>query len=166
MSVKQMATDEVCVFSGGKKADNGNVSAQRSTWPGVKHLKIERGVSFFWSLKTFFLEIYIKFACWWWFCCRSAKNFHIVLCIWICNSELHHACENFCNAMFILCSIAVWWKSALFFWHKAAGWVAKLYRKRELSRLRWLVQGAMHWAMQPFRLLLDRSSRPYLWDRI
>ena len=36
------------------------------------------------------LEIYIKFACWWWFCCRSAKHFHIVLCVWICNSELRH----------------------------------------------------------------------------
>ena len=35
-------------------------------------------------------EIYIKFACWWWFCCRSAKHFHIVLCVWICNSELRH----------------------------------------------------------------------------
>ena len=29
-------------------------------------------------------EIYIKFACWWCFFCRSAKHFHIVLCVWIC----------------------------------------------------------------------------------
>ena len=39
--------------------------------------------------KTFY-EIYIKFACWWWFCCASAKHFHIVLCVWICSSELRH----------------------------------------------------------------------------
>ena len=32
MSVKKkMATDEVCVFSRGKTAENGSVSAQRST---------------------------------------------------------------------------------------------------------------------------------------
>ena len=51
-------------------------------------------------------------------------------------------CE-FCKAMFMLCSITVWWKTTLFFWHKDAGWVTKLCRKPELSRLRWLVQGAM-----------------------
>ena len=78
------------VFSGGKTAENGSVSAQRSTWEGAKHLKIERCVSSFWPLKKVFFEIYIKFACWWWFCCRSAKHFHIVLCVWICNSELHY----------------------------------------------------------------------------
>ena len=38
--LKKMATGEVCVFSGGKTAENG-----------------------------------------WWFCCRSAKHFHIVLCV-------------------------------------------------------------------------------------
>ena len=26
-------------------------------------------------------EIYIKCACWWWFFCRGAKHFHIVLCV-------------------------------------------------------------------------------------
>ena len=31
MRVKKMATDEVCVFSRGKTAENGSVSAQRST---------------------------------------------------------------------------------------------------------------------------------------
>ena len=31
MSVKKMATDEVCVFSRGKTGENGSVSAQRST---------------------------------------------------------------------------------------------------------------------------------------
>ena len=31
MSVKKMAIDEVFVFSGGKTAENGSVSAQRST---------------------------------------------------------------------------------------------------------------------------------------
>ena len=29
-------------------------------------------------------------ACWWWFCCRSAKHFHKVLCVWICNGEFRH----------------------------------------------------------------------------
>ena len=91
MSVKKkMATNEVCVFSRGKTAENESVSAQRCTWQGAKHLKIERCVSIFWSLKKIFFEIYIKFACWWWFCCRSAKHFYIVLCVWICNSELRH----------------------------------------------------------------------------
>ena len=31
MSVKKMANDKVCVFSRGKTAENGSVSAQRST---------------------------------------------------------------------------------------------------------------------------------------
>ena len=31
MSVKKMAADEVCVFPRGKTAENGSVSAQRST---------------------------------------------------------------------------------------------------------------------------------------
>ena len=61
MSVKKMASDEVCVFSRGKAAENG-VSAQRSTSQGAKHLKTERCVSIFASLKKFY-EIYIKFAC-------------------------------------------------------------------------------------------------------
>ena len=77
-----------CQFSRGKTTENGSVSAQRSTWRGEKHLKIE-GVNFLIFEKTFF-EIYIKFACWWWFCYRSAKHLHIVLCVWICNSELRH----------------------------------------------------------------------------
>ena len=38
-----------------------------------------------------------------------------------------------------LFSVGVRWS----FWHKDAGWVTKLYRKPELSRLRQLVQGAM-----------------------
>ena len=62
MSVKKMASDEVCVFSRGKAAENGSVSAQRSTSQGAKHLKTERCVSIFASLKKFY-EIYIKFAC-------------------------------------------------------------------------------------------------------
>ena len=53
---EKMATDEVCVFSRGKTAENGSVSAQRSTWQGAKHLKIERCVSIFWSLKKKFLK--------------------------------------------------------------------------------------------------------------
>ena len=48
---KKMASDEVCVFSRGKTAEKGSVSAQRSTWQRAKHLKIERCVSIFWSLK-------------------------------------------------------------------------------------------------------------------
>ena len=48
---KKMASDEVCVFSRGKTAEKGSVSAQRSTWQSAKYLKIERCVSIFWSLK-------------------------------------------------------------------------------------------------------------------
>ena len=44
---EKMATDEVCVFSRGKTAENGSVSAQRSTWQGAKHLTIEGVFQFF-----------------------------------------------------------------------------------------------------------------------
>ena len=96
MSVKKIATDEVCVFSGGTTAENGSLSTQRSTWQGAKHLKIERCVSFFWCLKKINFEIFIKFACWWWFCCRSAKHFHIVLCVCItpCSFYLLLQCDG------------------------------------------------------------------------
>ena len=123
-------------------AENGSVSAQRSICQGAKHLKIERCVLFFWSLKNFFFEMYIKFACWWWFCCRSAKHFHIVLCVWICNSELRHV-RIFVTPCSFYVLLQCDGKARCFFWHKDAGWVTKLYRKPELSRLRWLVQGAM-----------------------
>ena len=53
---KKMASDEVCVFSRGKTAENGSVSAQRSTSQGAKHLKIERRVSIFASLKKHFMK--------------------------------------------------------------------------------------------------------------
>ena len=56
LECEKMATDEVCVFCRGKTAENGSVSAQRSTWQGAKHLKIERCVSIFWTLKKFFLK--------------------------------------------------------------------------------------------------------------
>ena len=56
LECEKNATDEVCVFSRGKTAENGSVSAQRSTWQGAKHLKIERCASFFWSLKKRFLK--------------------------------------------------------------------------------------------------------------
>ena len=81
------------VFSRRKTTENGSVSAQRSTWQGTKHLKVE-GVFQFFNLWKNYFEIYIKFACWWWFCCCSAKHFHIVLCVWSCNSELRHV-RNF-----------------------------------------------------------------------
>ena len=58
MSEKKKATGEVCVFSGGKTAENGNASAQRSTLQGAKHLKIERCVTFFGSLKKLFLNLH------------------------------------------------------------------------------------------------------------
>ena len=73
-----------------KTAKNGSVSAQRSTWQGAKHLKIAKVCFNPLIFEKSFLEIYIKFTCWWLFCCRSAKHFHIVLCVWICNSELRH----------------------------------------------------------------------------
>ena len=69
-----------CVFSRGKTAINGSVSAQRSTRQGAKHRKIE-GVFQFLIFEKIIFEIYIKFACWWWFFCRGAKHFHIVLCV-------------------------------------------------------------------------------------
>ena len=129
-----------CVFSRGKTTENGSVSARRSTWQGAKHLKI-KGVCQFFDLGKKCFEIYIKFACWRWFCLRSAKHLHIVLCVWIYNSELRHVRIFVTPCSF--CFVAVWWKSTLFFWHKDAVWVTKLYRKSELSGLCWLVQGAM-----------------------
>ena len=60
---KKMASDEVCVFSRGKTAEKGSVSAQRSTWQRAKHLKIERCVSIFWSLKKIFFDIYRDKIC-------------------------------------------------------------------------------------------------------
>ena len=78
-----------CVFSRGKTTENGSVSAQRATWQDANTSEDRRCVSIF-DLWIFFFEIYIKFACWWWFSCRSAKHFHIVLCVWSCYSELRH----------------------------------------------------------------------------
>ena len=159
MSVKKkMATDEVCVFSRGKTAENESVSAQRCTWQGAKHLKIERCVSIFWSLKKFVFEIYIKFACWWWFCCGSAKHFHMVLCVWICNSELRHV------RIFVTpCSFHVLLqcdgKAHCFFGIKMPVGLQK-NRKPELCRLRWrtwLVQGAMWFATRDC-CLTDRAD--------
>ena len=90
MSGKKMATDEVWVFSRVKTAENGSVSAQRSTWLGAKTFEDRRVCFNFFMFEKNCFEIYIKFACWWWFCCRSAKHFHIVLCVWIRNSESGH----------------------------------------------------------------------------
>ena len=81
MGVKKRATDEVWVFSRGKTAENG-------TRPKTSE---DRKVCFnFLIFENNIFEIYIKFACWWWFCCRSAKHFHKVLCVWICNGEFRH----------------------------------------------------------------------------
>ena len=90
MSVKKMATDENCVFSRDKTAENGSISAQRSTWQGAKNLKIERCVSIFWCLKNIFFWNLHKICLLMAVFCRSAKHFHIVLCFWSCNSELRH----------------------------------------------------------------------------
>ena len=126
----------------GKTAKNGSVSAQRSTWQGAKHLKIAKVCFNPLIFEKSFLEIYIKFTCWWLFCCRSAKHFHIVLCVWICNSELRHG-----RILVTPCSFYVLLQcngiARCFFWLQDACWVTKLYRKPELSRLLWLVQGAM-----------------------
>ena len=104
---KKMATDEVCVFSRGKTAENGSVSAQRSTWQGAKHLKLERVFFFFDLCKTFFWNLH-KICLLMVVLFRSAKHFHIVLCVWICNGVRVAPCANICNAKFILGSIKVW----------------------------------------------------------
>ena len=87
---KKMASDKVCVFSRGKTAEKGSVSAQRSTWQSTKHLKIERSVSISWSLKKKLCNLHKIFLLMIFFGCRRAKDFDIVLCVWICNSELRH----------------------------------------------------------------------------
>ena len=122
-------------FSRGKTTENGSVSAQRSTWRGEKHLKIE-GVNFLIFEKTFF-EIYIKFACWWCVCCRSAKYFHIVLCVWFYNSELRHVRIFVTPCSFYVLLQCDGKARFFFFWHKDAGRVTKLYRKRELRCVGW-----------------------------
>ena len=53
---EKMATGEVCVFSRGKTAENGSVSAQRSTWQGAKYLTIEGVFQFFDFWKKNFLK--------------------------------------------------------------------------------------------------------------
>ena len=59
MSVKKMTTEEVCVFSRGKTAENGSVSAQTR-----RKTSEDRKVCFnFLIFKKIFWEIYIKFAC-------------------------------------------------------------------------------------------------------
>ena len=114
----------------GKTAKNGSVSAQRSTWQGAKHLKIAKVCFNPLIFEKSFLEIYIKFTCWWLFCCRSAKHFHIVLCVWICNSELRHG-----RILVTPCSFYVLLQcngiARCFFWHQDACWVTKPYRKPE-----------------------------------
>ena len=115
-------------------------------WDGLEVKRLKTGVFQLKDLPLIFeksfLEIYIKFTCWWLFCCRSAKHFHIVLCVWICNSELRHG-----RILVTPCSFYVLLQcngiARCFFWHQDACWVTKLYRKPELSRLLWLVQGAM-----------------------
>ena len=83
---KKKATDEACVFSRGKKAEK--ISSK--IYLTRRKTSEDRKVCFnFGSLKKRFFEIYIKFA-WWCFCCRSAKHFHVVRCVWMCNSELRH----------------------------------------------------------------------------
>ena len=131
---KKLQPMKFCVFSRGKTTENRSVSAQRSTWQGEKNLKIE-GVNFLIFEKNF-LEIYIKFACWWWFCCLSAKHFHIVLCVWFYNSELRHV-RIFVTPCSFYVLLQCDGKARCFFWHKDAGSVTKLYRKRELRCVGW-----------------------------
>ena len=90
MSVKKIATDEVCVFSGGKTAEKRECFSSKIYLIRRKTFEDRKVCFIFLIFEKKFFEIYIKFACWWWFCCRSAKHFHIVLCVWICNSELRH----------------------------------------------------------------------------
>ena len=65
-----------CVFSRGNTTENGSVSAQRSTWQGAKHLKIEGLCQFFDIWKNCFRNLH-KIRLLMEFCCHSAKHFHI-----------------------------------------------------------------------------------------
>ena len=80
-----------CVFSRGNTTENGSVSAQRSTWKGAKHLKIEGLCQFFDIWKNCFRNLQ-KICLLMEFCCHSAKHFHIhvVLCVWSCNIDVRH----------------------------------------------------------------------------
>ena len=129
------------VFSRGKTTENGSVSAQRSTWQGTKHLKVE-GVFQFFNLWKNYFEIYIKFVCWWWFCCCSAKHFHIVLCVWSCNSELRHV-RNFVTPCSFYSLLRCDGKARCFFAIKTpVGW-QNFIENPNRHRLRWFVQGAI-----------------------
>ena len=123
-------------------------------------MKIERCVSIFWSLKKFVFEIYIKFACWWWFCCRSAKRFHIALCVWICNSELRHV------RIFVTpCSFHVLLqcdgKARCFFGIKMPVGLQKKPKTRTVQITLADLVGPRSNVVRHTGLLFDLSSRPY-----
>ena len=91
LSAKHLKVEDVCQFLDVWKKIFWNLHkiCLFCAWLSAKHLKVEDVCQFLDVWKKSF-EIYIKFACWWWFCCRRAKHFHKVLCVWICNSELRH----------------------------------------------------------------------------
>ena len=108
-------------------------------------------------------EIYIKFARWWWFCCHSAKHFHIVLCVWICNSELRHV------RMFVTpCSFHVLLQCdgkarCIFGIKMPVGWLNFIENPSSADYV-----GGLGWSKDPRSnvvrhtgLLFDWSSRPY-----
>ena len=142
MSVKKMVTDEVCVFSRGKTAKNGSVSAQRSTWQGAKHLKIERCVSIF----LIFVKNFLK----------STENGgfvvvvqSIVLCVWICNSEFRHA-RIFVNAIFIYVLLLCDGKARCFFGIKMpAGWQNFIENLNCPDCVGWSIVNWVEWLWNP-----------------
>ena len=79
------------VFSRGNTTENGSVSAQRSTWQGAKHLKIEGLCQFFDIWKNCFRNLH-KICLLMELCYHSAKHFHIhvVLCVWSCHIDVRH----------------------------------------------------------------------------
>ena len=54
---KKWQSMRFCVFSRGKTTENESVSAQRSTWRGAKHLKIEGVFQFFDLWKEYFWNL-------------------------------------------------------------------------------------------------------------
>ena len=129
-----------CVFSRGNTTENGSVSAQRSTWKGTKHLKIEGLCQFFDIWKNCFRNLQ-KICLLMEFCCHSAKHFHIhvLLCVWSCNIDVRHV-QIFVTSSSFYVLLQSDGKARCFFGIKMP---TNLYRKPELSssgpRLGWHV---------------------------
>ena len=129
----------VCAFSGGRTTEHESFSAQKNAGQGAKHLKKEGEFQFSdpWC---------------------SAWQIQIVLCFGRCNSQLRRTRAGFnCNAMFILCCLAVGWKSksTLFLWQKDA---AGLFVENRNHGLAWSQSGNKK-AVQTLLSLFKSSSQ-------